>query len=111
MTISNYLGGIYYFTADEAKIDQNQILLVEGKHSNNSFLPSLDDIKDGLLKMVLFTNLEDVMVQNHEYTPYPMLKLTSSIKFDERTLNDSQKRIIEILKTESKENNFRITFP
>jgi len=53
LTIKNYLGGFYYFTADEARIEGDRIFLVEGKHSKSSILPSLEDIKDGLLKKVL----------------------------------------------------------
>jgi hypothetical protein len=33
ITIKNYLGGKYFFTCDEAKIHENDILLIEGKHT------------------------------------------------------------------------------
>ncbi len=54
ITIRNYLGGYYYFTSDEVEIKGNNIFLIEGKHSRTNSLPSLEDIKDGLLKMILF---------------------------------------------------------
>ena len=33
ITIKNYLGSKYFFTCDEAKIHENDILLIEGKHT------------------------------------------------------------------------------
>jgi hypothetical protein len=60
ITIQNYLGGFYYFTVDEVEVKDNNVFLIEGKHSRTNTLPSLEDIKDGLLKMILFTNLENV---------------------------------------------------
>jgi len=78
ITISNYLGGIYYFTTDEMIIKDNEIHLIEGKHSINSKLPSISDIKDGLLKMVLYCNLTDITVENINYSAKPILKLTST---------------------------------
>lgn len=62
LTIKNYLGGYYFFTCDEVEIKRKKIYLIEGKHSNQSIIPSLEDIKDGLLKMILFTNLRDVKI-------------------------------------------------
>jgi hypothetical protein len=52
ITITNYLGGQYFFTVDEIKLEET-LLLIEGKHSVNAKLPSKGDIKDGLLKMIL----------------------------------------------------------
>ncbi len=108
LTIKNYLGGFYYFTADEARIKSNKIFLVEGKHSRHSLVPSLEDIKDGLIKMVLFTNLKNVTIDNRIYKPIPTLKLSSSKGFKYKKLNSEQKEIINLLKKEAKTNNFII---
>lgn len=78
ITIKNYLGGKYYFTSDEISIVGKNLYLTECKHSENSKLPSLADIKDGLLKMVLYCNLAEVKVDEAYFTPKPVLKLTSS---------------------------------
>ena len=78
ITIKNYLGGIYYFTTDEIEIIDKNLYLIEGKHSINSKLPSIGDIKDGLLKMVLYCNLTDVKVNDINFTSKPVLKLTST---------------------------------
>lgn len=40
------------------------------------------------------------------YSPIAVLKLTSNIKFSTKSLNDSQKEHLELLKCESQENNF-----
>lgn len=77
MTIKNYLGGLYYLTTDEVEIKEDTIYLIEGKHSSKAKLPSIGDIKDGLLKMILYCNLRDVKVNNKNYKVQPTLKLTS----------------------------------
>lgn len=106
INIKNYLGGYYYLTVDEALIKEDKIFLIEGKHSKNVILPSTEDIKDGLLKMALFTNLSELKVGGKTYDHFPILKLTSAIDFTPDKLNDSQKRTLELLKKESKTNNF-----
>ncbi len=117
ITIKNYLGGEYYFTTDEIKIEKNRIYLIEAKHSKRAILPSISDIKDGLLKMILYTNLKDVSINNKKYVAFPVLKLTSAklekdiSQSELETCIDFNKRRKEILKKlfeEAKENNFNI---
>jgi hypothetical protein len=108
ITIQNYLGGIYYFTADEVEVRGNNVYLIEGKHSKTNSLPSLEDIKDGLLKMILFTNLENVKAYGKNYKPIAVLKLTVENHFNENQLSSSQKKILEHLRVEAKVNNFQI---
>lgn len=122
ITITNYLGGKYYFTVDEILIDKNTVYLIEGKHSKNSFLPSKGDIKDGLLKMILYSNLIDVKVNNKKMESCPVLKLTSSHLlgsisssdtknkrdkyFEKNKLSFFQKTMIETVMREASKNNF-----
>ena len=124
ITIVNYLGGKYYFTTDEIKIEGKNIYLIEGKHSRNACLPSIGDIKDGLLKMILYTNLKEVKINGIEYKPIPVIKLTSTklegsvlssdnddkIKkiISNQNFSQQQKVIIENLFVEAKENNFLV---
>ena len=110
ITIKNYLGGYYYFTSDEAKIKGNDVFLIEGKHSKNNSLPSLEDIKDGLLKMILFTNLEDVKIDGKEYNSVAVLKLTTEGGFNPNQINRSQKNILVLLSKEAKRNKFQVLF-
>jgi len=106
ITIKNYLGGYYYFTCDEVKIQGDSIYLVEGKHTKTNGLPSKGDIKDGLLKMVLFTNLEDVIVGEKQYAPIPTLKLSTGGKLG--NLSKKQKELIKKLKEEASKNKFNL---
>ena len=77
ITITNFLGGQYFLTADEVCYKNSIITLIESKHSKNDWLPSVGDIKDGLLKMILFSNLTDVNVNGKSARLRPMLRLTS----------------------------------
>jgi len=108
LTIKNYLGGYYYFTVDEVDIKKDIIYLIEGKHSKQSLIPSLDDIKDGLVKMILFTNLKKVKIGDGEYSPIAVLKLTSAIRFSQGLLRDSQLQQLLLLKKEAEKNRFRV---
>jgi len=117
ITIENYLGGKYYFTTDEIKIDKNELFLIEAKHSKNSILPSIGDIKDGLLKMILYTNLNEVSINGIHYTSIPVLKLTSSVLKEgilqpeintNIELSRSQKDMLKKLFDEASENKFEV---
>ena len=79
ITIKNYLGGYYYFTVDEIEIINGVLHLYECKHTKGNKLPSEGDIKDGIMKMILYTNLEDVMVDGCPIDYVPVLKLTAGI--------------------------------
>lgn len=124
ITIKNYLGGLYYLTTDEIAIKGKTLYLIEGKHSTNSKLPSIGDIKDGLLKMILYCNLTNVLIENTSYSVIPTLKLTSShltgkltslhseeenqLFFKNNAFNNSQIDIVKSLFEESETNNFEI---
>ena len=105
VTISNYLGGYYYFTADEAVIGDNKLIITEAKHSSNSIIPSIDDIKDGLIKMILFANLKKAIVQEKEYKVIPILKLTGT---NTNIMTEKKSCILNSLKKEADANGFFI---
>jgi len=108
LTIKNYLGGNYYFTSDEVEINKENISLIEAKHTKENKLPSIGDIKDGLLKMILFTNLENVKIYNKIYNPIPILKLTTGAGFDIKNISSTNKEMLNLLKKEAEINKFRI---
>jgi hypothetical protein len=108
ITIKNYLGGYYYFTCDEIEIYENDVYIIEGKHTHTDNLPSLNDIKDGLLKMILFTNLENLKIDEVNYNPVPILKLTTGARFSLKSISRSQKDMLSILKKEATTNGFRV---
>lgn len=122
VTISNYLGGQYFLTVDEVLLTEEKILLIEGKHSKNAILPSKGDIKDGLLKMILYCNLSEVTVDGKDLKSEAVLSLTSSkLKgsidnfsskeeissfVTENNISASQQTLIETVIAEARENNF-----
>ena len=124
VTITNFAGGKYFFTCDETLVENNSLFLIEDKHSQRAKLPSENDIKDGLLKMIIYTNLENVHVGKKTVTQKPVLKLTSakmigainsnsnesdSVNFFEANLFDTATRnFLQKLFREARENNFTI---
>ena len=125
ITITNYLGGHYFLTVDEIDIKDNCVSLIEGKHTKNALLPSKSDIKDGLLKMILYCNLSKVRIEANAYTHKPILELTS-IKiigkinsndnedalmrfFEANSFNKQQKNLVNTLFEEAHINNFVVS--
>jgi hypothetical protein len=123
LTIENYLGGQYFFTVDEVQL-ADTVSLIEAKHSKNALLPSRRDIKDGLLKMILYSNLSDTKLEGVKVVCKPVLKLTSeklkgsvSSKSSSKEIkaflemnrfNRAQEGLISTLFTEARSNNFEI---
>jgi len=68
-------------------------MIVEKKHSKKSKLPNHGDIKDALVKMILFANLASVQVAGKKYKPFPAVGLTSPLL---RGLCHSNMNAIEI---------------
>ncbi len=124
ITITNYLGGKYFLTVDEVLIDEDEISLIESKHSKSSILPGISDVKDGLIKMILFTNLKEICVNNKFYNCNPILQLTSAKLCSSITsasqqdeinsfihqnkLSSKHQQVLQKLLMESKNNNFKI---
>ena len=111
LTITDHLGGKYYFTADEYRIEDNELYLVEGKHSKNKILPQASDIKDALFKMILFSNLSHVSVGEHIFRPRAVVKLTSSESAGQSNLTDKQISMCRQLQKEADVNNFDLILP
>lgn len=125
ITITNYLGGKYFFTVDEVLIKDENLLLIESKHTKSRKFPSVGDIKDGLLKMMLYTNLENVSIDDKLFSSLPILRLTSEkitgkVSSDVELgtqenffrINNFNKRQIEFLQSlfaEAKVNNFTVS--
>ncbi len=78
LTIKNFIGGYYYWTADEAVVKGDAVIIAEKKHSTQDKLPRRGDIKDALVKMILFANLTRAYVAGKEYRPVPAIGLTSA---------------------------------
>jgi hypothetical protein len=125
ITITNYLGGQYFFTVDEIVVLPTDLLfLIEAKHSKNSILPGISDIKDGLLKMILYSNLCEVKLNGKKVDSKGVLKLTSAkLKeksflsdtiipkskekfYEDNNFSQSQIELVEKLLNEARDNNF-----
>jgi len=124
--IKNFYGGLYYFTIDEVITSEGKYRLIESKHTKSSLLPSNDDIKDGLLKMIVYSNidkLEDITHENsYQVNFVPVIRLTSSklrgkisstdneLKFEsflqENSFNKEQITVFYNLFKEAKMNKF-----
>lgn len=77
VTINNALFGKYFFTCDETRVEGKTVFLIEAKHSERARFPSSNDIKDGLVKMMLYTNLARVKIGKNPFNPRVMIRLTS----------------------------------
>lgn len=124
ITINNALFGKYFFTCDETKIEGGNLFLIEAKHSQRSKLPSENDIKDGLVKMMLYTNLQNVRIGKTPLNHKVVIRLTSAklngsiqsnasdeelTKFStENAVNKKQLAFLQKLFAEARENNFTI---
>lgn len=104
ITITNYLCGQYFLTVDEIKLTSDTVSLIEGKHSTKALLPSKGDIKDGLLKMILYCNLSDVTANGKKIKSEDVLCLTSAKLKGAVTSESTKKEIEEFF--EAKQNKF-----
>ena len=124
VTINNALFGKYYFTVDETRIEPDTIYLIEAKHSQRAKFPSPNDIKDGLVKMMLYTNLQNVKIGEKSIDYKVWIRLTSKnlkgsidSNMNEETFNkfcgdnlfdSKQKTFVTKLFQEARENNFTV---
>ncbi len=95
ITITNYLGGKYFFTVDEVLIYDKNIQLIESKNSKSTKLPAVSDVKDGLLKMILYSNLKEIWVEGSLFTCTPKLHLTSSKLIGSVNSSENSERIYD----------------
>jgi hypothetical protein len=77
VTITNALFGKYFFTVDETRVEPETVYLIEAKHSRRAKMPSRNDIKDGLIKMMLYTNLRNVKFGAKSVNYEVQIRLTS----------------------------------
>ena len=124
VTITNLNGGRYFFTCDETLLKENTLYLIEDKHSRRAVMPSENDIKDGLLKIMVYTNLKNVRVGKTAVKSKAVLRLTSSKLvgsinsdmnndeiakfFETNKLEISKQNLINKLFQEARENRFMI---
>lgn len=93
-SIENQLGGEYHLTADEIYSQDQTIIIQESKNSSKDSLPKIADIKDGLFKLILFSNMSSLFIAEKPVEFVVRLKLTgalsSSISLPTDELNINQ---------------------
>ena len=118
ITIQNYLGGEYYFTTDEIMVENGKAFLIEKKHTSKSF-PSTADIKNGLVRMMLFKNLDTLKIDGEEHQVFPILGVTGKelegclsnsdkIENNLEGVSERKRKEIESLLQEANKNDFTV---
>jgi hypothetical protein len=125
--VENYLGGVYYLTADEIILENSIYIIQESKNSSKLPLPSPSDIRDGLFKLILYSNIHTLNLAGVSVSFKTRLKLTGigitgkirfpcSIDLLEKFLEENrslfkpaQKKLLRMLWSEVNENeNFEL---
>lgn len=123
--IKNNLGGSYFLTADEIIIDEDkkQLVIQEAKNATSEKIPKGADIKDGLFKILLFSQIKTIYLDDVKYDYKVSLKLTgclsSSIRLPntqkeidlftaKENISKSDKASIIMLNEEATENNYEV---
>lgn len=78
--LHNYLGGEYHLTADEVFFDGDILIIQESKNAPNKKLPSINDIQDGLFKLMLFANISELKMANRTIPFQVRLKLMGQLQ-------------------------------
>jgi len=122
--LENNLGGKYFLTSDDVFINKERVIIQEAKNSSRSPMPGLTDIKDGVFKIILFSNLREVIVGDMSLPVQVRLRLTGNniqgkIELPEREetinrfvrsnlLSGANVNKISWLNNEASRNNFQI---
>ncbi len=101
--IKNYLGGKYLLTVDDVIVRDDKYNLIESKHSERVMLPGENDIKDGLIRMLLFSNIDELYrieipgkdINSEQLINFiPVLRLTS-VKINGTITSKNSEREVE----------------
>ncbi len=122
-TISNYLGGKYYLTSDGILWENNQLVIEESKNTKSK-LPTNNNIKDGLFKLILYSNMEQVAFDDMKDVPFSTrLRLTGNLTgtlslpcapelvstfCKDNKLTSAKQKTITLLNQEADRNNLQI---
>lgn len=123
--IENNLGGSYFLTADEIIINKKkkELSIQEAKNATSGKIPNEADIKDGLFKILLFSQIKSIYIDKIKYRYKVGLKLTGNLSstfklpnsnknialfIKKEKLSTSEKALVNMLNEESMENNYKI---
>ncbi|MCS6959080.1 MAG: hypothetical protein RMK91_03425 [Pseudanabaenaceae cyanobacterium SKYGB_i_bin29] len=69
--------GVYYLTADEIIFGNgDEVIIQESKNTTKSYILAWDDIKDGLFKLLLYSQLQELQIEKRSLTHCARLRLT-----------------------------------
>jgi hypothetical protein len=78
--ITNWLGGQYHLTSDEVLFENDTVIIQESKNATGAKLPSLQDIQNGLFKLILFANMDTLKLNDEAVKFRVRLKLTGKLE-------------------------------
>lgn len=111
ITITDFLGGVYYFTVDEIHLKSTDLIqLVEAKNTSNpnKFITTSGNIIDAVYKMMFFTNLSSIEVDGDPYQHESAIRLTAPQEFVlERCGNTAREEYLKLCR-EAEINNFLV---
>jgi hypothetical protein len=96
--IENYLGGNYYLTPDEICHVEEDYIIQESKNSARKALPDLSDIQDGLFKLILYSNIDSLQLNDRQVDFSVRLKLTGNNVKGQAVLPCSSEELDEFLR-------------
>ena len=120
LEIENYLGGVYSLSPDAIKLEGATWIILESKNTSKGRLPQLSDIKDGLFKLILFSNLDrldcngvtvafatrlqltGIGIQGHLVMPCSTTIVEQFLQ--NNRFNESQKETLRLLNQEAQSN-------
>lgn len=79
LVIEDSLGGLYYWTADEVFYEGGRLVLQEAKNTIRHPFPATPDIKDALLKLILYSNFAELRAGGESVPFVARLKLTGRL--------------------------------
>jgi len=95
--VENNLGGKYYLTADEVEfINEDEVIIRESKNTTRGVLPSMNDIKDGLFKLLLYSQLSELHYEDRRLRFTAQMRLTGKFS-DELSLPAQESRLQDFL--------------
>lgn len=105
VTLADSLDGRYSWTVDAYYVENDTVYLMEMKHRKDG-IPTLNDIKDALLKFHLYANLSELHNKNEiKLKPKPTLVLSSGTESSDKISNAIH---IKLVLEETKINNIRV---
>lgn len=87
VTLSDSCNGLYSWTVDAYYIHDNDVHLIEMKHSKNG-IPSMADIKDALFKFHFYANIAEIKHDDSKLIPKPTLLISSATETTSEIKND-----------------------